>query len=150
VRRLEVIGSGEVGNQTTFSILNEHGTCSSGCTLILHVMNTYSIGGSTLLKLLSIRIIPNTSEVGSLSRLAICSQDPLSNTDRVLSSTTGNILWGVVVDKFFVNGEVFVLGEDGIVYLDVVFVEDVLADVGGNVEEGVTHAYDGACELGHS
>lgn len=66
-----------------------------------------------------------------------------------MSRPAGNVLWGVVVDKFFVDGKVFVLGEDGVVYLDVVFVEDVLVDVGGDVEEGIAHAYEGACELGH-
>jgi hypothetical protein len=58
-------------------------------------------------------------------------------------------LWRVVVDKFFVDGEVLLFCEDGIVYFDIVLVENILADIGGNIEEGVTHTYEGACELGH-
>ena len=58
--------------------------------------------------------------------------------------------WGrVVVDELLVDGDVLLLGEDGIVHLDVVLVEDVLADLGGDVEEGVAHPHEGAAELGH-
>jgi hypothetical protein len=65
----------------------------------------------------------------------------LSYTNRVLGGSTSNVLGRIVVDKLFVDGNVLFFGEDGIVHFDIVFVKNVLADLGGDVEEGVSHSH---------
>ena len=112
-------------------------------------MDLHSIGRSAFLELLPKRIGTNATKVSSLSRLAIGSHDPLRDADGVLGSAPGDVLGGVIVDELLVDGDVLLLGEDGIVHLDFVLVEDVLADLGGDVEEGIPHTDEGAAELCH-
>mmetsp|Transcript_3922 Transcript_3922/g.8700 ORF Transcript_3922/g.8700 Transcript_3922/m.8700 type:complete len:227 (-) Transcript_3922:1059-1739(-) len=139
--RFEVVSRSQIGNQRSLSSLYQHGTRSSRGSLILHVMRKHTIGGSTLLQLLPKCVGANTSHVGTLSGLSIGIHDPLSYTNRVLGGSTSNVLGRIVVDKLFVDGNVLFFGEDGIVHFDIVFVKNVLADLGGDVEEGVSHSH---------
>ena len=53
----------------------------------------------------------------------------------------GDVLRAVVVDELLVEGHVLVLGEDGVVELHGVLIENVLADLRRDVEERVAHAH---------
>mmetsp|Transcript_37552 Transcript_37552/g.79195 ORF Transcript_37552/g.79195 Transcript_37552/m.79195 type:complete len:365 (-) Transcript_37552:29-1123(-) len=137
----EVVGGREVGDEGTLASLDEDGACSRGGGFIFHVVDFDTIFGGAILELLAVSIGTDASHVGGFAGLSVGGHDPLSDADGVLGGTTGNVLGRVVVHKFFVDGDVLLLGEDGVVHFDIVFVEDVLADIGGDVEEGVTHSH---------
>ncbi|KAL7536786.1 hypothetical protein ACHAWF_005558 [Thalassiosira exigua] len=142
VRRFEVVGRGEVRDEGTFPTLHEDGACAGRSGLVFHVVNFHSVGCGALLELGTEFVSANATHVSALSRLAVCSHNPLSDTNGVLSGSASDILGGIVVDQFFVDGGVLFLRENGIVHLNIVFVEDVLADLRRNVEEGVAHPHE--------
>jgi hypothetical protein len=67
---------------------------------------------------------------------AVGREHVLRTTSGVLGSTSGNQLRGVVVKEVFIDGEVLGAGEDGIVGLELVFVEESLVALGLDVWSG--------------
>lgn len=74
-------------------------------------------------------VITGTAEVDD----AVGGQDVLGTAGGVLGGATGNELGVVVVEKVFVEGNVLLLGEDGVVGLEAVLVEEGLVAEGLDV-----------------
>lgn len=68
-------------------------------------------------------VVTGTSDVDD----AVRGEDVLGATGRVLSSAAGDELGVVVVEQFLVERDVLLLGQDGIVGLEIILVEEFLA-----------------------
>lgn len=141
---LEVVGGIEVGDQGSLSILDEGGAGSSGCFGILHVVDVDTVGLGALFQGLSSLVVSDASEKGSVLGLVAGAQHPLGNTNGVLGGTSGNVFRVVLFDQLLEKRLVLGFGKDGRVQLDLVLVKEILSDLGGDIEKGVSHSQNGS------
>ena len=69
----------------------------------------------------------------------------LTDTDTVLGGSSSNVGWLVGIDEFLEQRLVLFFGQDCRIKLDIVFVQQILSNVGGNVEQGVAHSHQDSC-----
>mmetsp|Transcript_38718 Transcript_38718/g.116314 ORF Transcript_38718/g.116314 Transcript_38718/m.116314 type:complete len:406 (+) Transcript_38718:64-1281(+) len=150
VGRLEVVRGGEVGDEGSLTALDEDGAGSRGGRLVLHVMGPDAVGlGAILQGLAEFVALADGTHEGGGARHAGGVEHPLGDADGILGGSAGDVLRVVGVHELLVDGDVLLLGEDGGVELDVVLVEDVLSNLGRDVEEGVAHAHEDSVVLRH-
>mmetsp|Transcript_19244 Transcript_19244/g.42798 ORF Transcript_19244/g.42798 Transcript_19244/m.42798 type:complete len:378 (-) Transcript_19244:91-1224(-) len=141
VGRLEVVRGVELRHERPLAALDEDGADARGRGGVLHVVYLDAVLGGAGLELLAELVGADAAHVGRLVGPAVGAEDPLRDTDGVLRGPPGDVLRAVVVDQLLVEGHVLLLGEDGVVQLHGVLVENLLADLRGDVEERVAHAH---------
>ena len=114
---LVAVGGGEVGDHGPFLVLDEDSAGAGFDLFVDLVVHGDTVGFSALLELGTVFVLADaTDEAGSFGGL----QHPLSNSDTVLGSATGNVLDLVVLDEFVIYGLVLVFAEDGVVQSDTI------------------------------
>eukprot|EP00128_Syssomonas_multiformis_P012370 Colp12_sorted_trinity150504_noHs@19493 len=133
---LVVVGGGKVGNQGSVVAGNQHSASASGGGLIDEVRSLDTRGSNGLLHLLTELVLADAANESGGAR----GRHPLADTDGVLGGTTGDVGDLVLAHKLLEQRLVLVLGKDGIVGLKPILLKESKIDIGGDVEEGVTHA----------
>lgn len=121
-----VVSSTEISAQASVVAGNDNTAATS---LLLRVDTVLDAETSSLDGIVHdgrVLVITSTTEVDN----AVGGQDVLGTTGRVLGGTASNQLGIVVVEEVLVQGEVLVLGENGIVGLEAVLVEKGLVTNG--------------------
>lgn len=126
VVKVVVVGSAQVGAQAAV-MASDHDTTSAGLVLLVDsVLNTEASRLDGIVHDGRVLVVTSTAEVDD----AVGRQNVLSATGRVLGSTTGNQLGIVIVEEVLVEGQMLLLGEDGIVGLEVVLGQEVIVTDG--------------------
>ena len=144
---LVVVGGTELGDHGAVMASDDNSAAASGGGLINSVLGANTtLGAASLDELVGGGVLADTSNVdyglggkdvlraGNCQLSAIPKVSPwkdphLSTASGVLGSTTGNVLGGVVGLDIVVDREVLVLGEDGIVGLQLILVKQSLVAV---------------------
>lgn len=117
-----VVGSTEVSAETAV-VASDDNTASAGrVSLIDTVLDTQAGGLDGILEDGSVLVVADTAEVDD----AVGGQDVLGATGGVLRSAAGNELCVKVVEEVLVDGDLLLFGEDGVVGLEVVLVQQSL------------------------
>lgn len=122
VLEVVVVGSTQVGAETAV-VAGDDDTAASGGHLGVDavldaeadLLDGVAEGGGVL-------VVANTAEVDD----AVGGQDVLGTAGGVLGGTTGNQLGVVVAQQVLVDRNVLLLGQDGIVVLKAIFLEESL------------------------
>jgi hypothetical protein len=117
-----VVGSTEVSAETAVVASDDNTASASGLGLINTVLDTQTGGLDGIVQSGGVLVVANTTKVDD----AVGGQDVLGATGRVLGSTAGDELGVEVVEEVLVEAEVLLLGEDGVVGLEVVLLQESL------------------------
>lgn len=133
------VGGGEVGDQRTMVASDENSTGTGGNLGVGLVLNVHTVALDTFSHLGGEFIVTNCAdEGGRIGEL----KHPLRDTDGVLSGTTSDEFRLVGRNQFRVQRLVLVLGENGIVLIQLILLEQGRVDGGGNIQEGIAHPED--------
>lgn len=124
---LQVVEAVEVGSTEVSAegavVAGDDGTAAASLLLgVDTVLDTETGGLAGIAESGGVLVVTDAAEVDD----AVGREDVLGTTGAVLGGTTGNQLRLVVVEEVLVEGLVLVLGEDGIVGLELVLVEELL------------------------
>mmetsp|Transcript_4161 Transcript_4161/g.10687 ORF Transcript_4161/g.10687 Transcript_4161/m.10687 type:complete len:295 (+) Transcript_4161:2693-3577(+) len=128
---LVVVGRLQVGHEGSVVAGDNNPAGTSWRVWILHILDVHSIlpafGFHSIPELVLADAAHESGRSGNLKH-------PLRNSDCVLGSATGNVLDIAHASQFLVEGQVRLLGEDGIVCFDVVLRQEVRRHLRANVE----------------
>lgn len=113
-----VVGGTQVGAQTAVVASDDGAAATSLLLGVNAVLDTQASGLDGLVQDGRVLVVTGTAEVDD----AVRGQDVLGTTGGVLGSTASNQLGVVVVEEILEEGDVLLLGEDGIVGLEAVLV----------------------------
>lgn len=117
-----VVGSTKVGAETAV-VAGDDGSATASLLLgVDAVLDTQAGGLDGIMQNGSILVVADTAKVDD----AVGGQDVLGTTGRVLGGTASNQFGLVVVEKLFVDGDVLLLGQNSIIGLERVLVEQLL------------------------
>jgi hypothetical protein len=108
---------------------DDDATAASGFLFVDAVLDAQTSGLDGVVQDGSVFVVADAAKVDD----AVGREHVLRTTSGVLGSTAGNQLRGVVVKEVFIDGEVLGAGQDGIVGLELVFVEESLVALGLDV-----------------
>lgn len=134
VVKIVVVGSTKISAQAAI-VASDDGTATSGLLLgVDTVFNTQTSSLDGIVENGRILVITSTTEVDD----GVGGKDILGTASGVLGGTTGDELSVVVVEEILVETEVLFLGEDGVVSLEAVFVEQSLVTKCLDIYEGMS------------
>ena len=137
VRDLVVVGGVEGGAEGALAAVDEDAAGTGRGGLVDHVVDVDALGFARLDHLVAERILADAAHVrGGLGG----AEHPLRDADGVLGGAARDVLDLEVLDHVVVHRGVLLLGEDRVVELEVVLVEELRGHHGGDVQEGVAHA----------
>ena len=143
VLNLVVVGRVDRGDEGALAAVDEDAAGAGGGGLVDHVVGVDAVGGAKLLHILGVAILADASHVGGgIGDL----EHPLRDADGVLGGAAGDVLHLELLAHVLVHGRVLLLGEDGVVELDAVLVEELLGNHRGDVDDGVAHTEEHARE----
>lgn len=132
VVQVVVVGSAEVGAQASV-VAGDDGAATASLLLgVDAVLDAEASGLDGVVEDGRVLVVAGTADVDD----AVGGQDVLGTSGAVLGSTAGDELGIVVVEEVLVEGDVLLLGEDGIVGLEAVLVEQGLVTNGLDVYGG--------------
>mmetsp|Transcript_46754 Transcript_46754/g.145970 ORF Transcript_46754/g.145970 Transcript_46754/m.145970 type:complete len:354 (-) Transcript_46754:160-1221(-) len=138
VRRGELVGRGEVGDERALGLDDEHGAGAGGLLLGLLEHDVDAVGGGAALHRVAVLVLADAAEVAALAGLA---HHPLRDADGVQRGAAGDVLHRLMVlHEVLVHRQVLRLGEHGVAGLHLVLLEHGGGHLGGDVQQGVTHA----------
>lgn len=105
---------------------DDNPTAPSRLFLIDAVLDAETSGLHGIVEDSSVFVVSNSTEEYN----AVGWKNVLGSASGILGSTSSNQLGGVVVEEIFVDGKVLFLGENGIIGLEAVFVEEGLITLG--------------------
>ena len=124
-----MVGGTQVGAQAAV-VASDDNTATAGLLLgVDTVLDTQTSLLDGIVENGRVLVITSTTEVDD----GVGGQDVLGTTSSVLGSTTSNQLGVVVVEQVFVERDVLLLGEDGIVGLEAILVQESLVTESLNV-----------------
>lgn len=127
-----VVGSTKIGNQRAV-VAGDDGTAAPGLLVgVDAVLNAQTSGLDGIVENGRVLVVAGAAEVDD----AVGGQDVLRATGGVLGGTTSDELGVVVVEELLVDGDVLLVGEDGVVLLEAVLVEQGLVTDGLDVCSG--------------
>lgn len=129
VVQVVVVGSAEVSAETAVVAGDDDAASAGGLLLVDAVLDTQAGGLDGIVQGGGVLVVADAAEVDD----AVGGQDVLGATGGVLGSTTGNELGVEVVEEVLVEAEVLLLGEDGVVGLEVVLLQQGLITDGLDV-----------------
>jgi len=141
----EVVRRRQIGAERSVSAGDQDGAGTRGHVPFHLVVDIQASGLSLLLQDLGVSILADAAEEYSHPGL---SQDPLGDPQRVLHGSTSQELRIVAFDQLPVNGHVSVLGQDRIVLVHRVPLQEVHRDDGGDVQQRVAAAHQDSFSAG--
>lgn len=122
VVQVVVVGSAEVSAETAVVAGDDNAASAGGLLLVDAVLDTQAGGLDGIVQGGGVLVVADAAEVDD----AVGGQDILGATGGVLGSTAGDELGVEVVEEVLVEAEVLLLGEDGVVGLEVVLLQQGL------------------------
>lgn len=135
---LVAVGGSEVGAHATVVAGDDDTAATSGLLLIVAVDSAETDLGVGLDQLLGVLVLADTSNEDD----RVGGEDVLGTSGSVLCGTTSVQVDLEVLEQVLVETHVLLLGEDGIVGLEAVLLEQLLVTDGLDVQEGVLKAED--------
>lgn len=126
-----VVGGTEISAQASVVASNDNTASASLLLGVDSVLNTETSSLDGIVEDGRVLIVTSTTEVDN----AVGRENVLGASGRVLGSTTGNELGVVVVQEVLIEGDMLLLGEDSIVGLEAILVEQGLVTKGLDVCE---------------
>lgn len=144
VVQVVVVGSAQVSAETAVVAGDDDAASAGGLLLVHAVLDTQASGLDGIVQRGSVLVVADAAKVDD----AVGRQHVLGATGRVLGSTAGDELGVEVVEEVLVEAEVLFLGEDGVVGLEVVLLQQGLVTDGLDVCD-CGSVSDKVCLLGH-
>lgn len=116
------VGSTKVGNETTVVASDDRTTTTSLVLSVDTILNAQASLFDGVMQDGSVLVVADAAEVDD----AVGRQEVLGATGAVLSGTASNQRGVVVVEQILEDGNVLLFGEDGVVGLEVVLVQQSL------------------------
>lgn len=132
VVQVEVVGSAEVSAETAVVAGDDDAASASGLRLVHAVLDTQAGGLDGIVQGGGVLVVAHAAKVDD----AVGRQHVLGASGSVLGSTAGDELGVEVVEEVFIEAEVLFLGEDGVVGLEVVLLQQGLVTDGLDVCDG--------------
>lgn len=126
-----MVGSTQVGAETSVVASDDNTAATSLLGRLDTVLDTEASGVDSVLHNGGVLVIASAAEVDD----AVGGQDVLGTTGRVLSGTTSDELGLVVVQKVFVQRQVLLFSENGVISLEAILVKQSLVTDGLDVCE---------------
>lgn len=117
-----VVGSAEVGAEGAVVAGDDGAAAAGGVLGVDTVLDAKASGLDGIMEGGGVLVVTNAAEVDD----AVGGKDVLGAASAVLGGTAGNQLGLVVVEEVLVERDVLLLGQDGVVGLELVLVEELL------------------------
>ncbi len=122
VVKVVVVGGTEIGAEGAVVAGNDGAAAAGGVLGVDTVLDAEAGGLDGIVEGGGVLVVTDAAEVDD----AVGGEDVLGATGAVLGGAAGNQLGLVVVEQVLVEGDVLLLGEDGVVGLELVLVEELL------------------------